>query len=112
MPRVSATAHGLGRSPTKFRPILAVVRGKRALDALQILKYMPSPAAYDVYKILQSAIANAENNHRMYTAGLKIVAVSANEGPRLRRFKARSRGRISPIIRRTSHVTVAVDEEA
>lgn len=112
MPRVIAKASGLGRSPTKFRPILDVVRGKRALDALQMLRYMPSPAAMDVYKVLRSAIANAENNYRMYTANLKVVDVAANEGPRLRRFKARSRGRVAPIIRRTSHIIIAVDEEA
>ncbi len=112
MPRVIAKAKGLGRSPTKFRPILDVVKGKKALEALQILRYMPSPAALDVAKVLRSAIANAENNYRMYTANLKVVAVSADEGPRLRRFKARSRGRTSPIIRRSSHVTITVDEEA
>jgi large subunit ribosomal protein L22 len=112
MARVIAKASGLGRSPTKFRPILAVVRGKRALDALQILRFMPSPAAFDVAKVLRSAIANAQNNHRMFTGNLKIVDVRADEGPRLRRFKARSRGRVNPIIHRSSHITIAVDEEA
>jgi large subunit ribosomal protein L22 len=112
MARVVAKASGLGRSPTKFRPILDVVRGKRALDALQILRFMPSPAALEVAKVVRSAIANAENNYRMFTGNLKIVAISADEGPRLRRFKARSRGRVSPIIRRSSHITVTVDEEA
>jgi len=112
MPRVVAKAHGLGRSPTKYRPILDVVRGKRALDALQMLRFMPSPAAMDVAKLLRSAIANAENNYRMFTGSLKIVAISADEGTRLRRFKARSRGRVSPVIHRQAHLTIAVDEEA
>lgn len=112
MPRITATARGLGRSPTKFRPILEVVKGKRAAEALQLLRFMPSPAAQEVAKVLRSAMANAENNHRMYVPALRVVAASADDGPRLRRFKARSRGRVSPVIRRTSHITIAVDEEA
>lgn len=109
--RIIAKAKGLRRSSTKLREIVDVVRGKSALEALQVLRFMPSPAAKEVAKVVQSAIANAENNYRMLPGNLKIVAISADPGPMLKRFKPRSRGRTSPILRRSCHVTVAVDEE-
>jgi large subunit ribosomal protein L22 len=110
--RVVARARGLRRSPTKFLPIIDEVRGKRAVEALDNLRFMPSPAAKEVAKVVRSALANAENNHQMFPANLKIVAIHADPGPMLKRFKPRSRGRVSPILRRTCHITVAVDEEA
>lgn len=109
--RVAATARGVHRSPTKVRPILDQVRGKRAAEALDMLRYMPSPAAQEVAKLVKSAMANAENNYNMLPANLTIVAISADAGPMLKRFKPRSRGRVSPILRRTCHLKVLVDEE-
>ena len=109
--RVIAKAKRLQRSPSKLQPIVDAVRGKPAAQAMEILRFMPSPAAREVAKVVKSAVANAENNHRMLPGNLKIVAIHADPGPTLKRFKPRSRGRVSPIIRRSSHLTVAVDEE-
>ena len=109
--RVIARVKGLRRSPTKVRLILDTVRGKPALLALEILRYLPSPAANEVAKVVKSAVANAENNYRMLPGRLKIVAISADPGPMLKRIRPRSRGRTSPILRRSCHITVTVDEE-
>ncbi|MBI2885806.1 MAG: 50S ribosomal protein L22 [Chloroflexi bacterium] len=110
--RVVAKASGLRRPATKVRLILDEVRGKPALLALEMLRYMPSPAAREVAKVVRSAVANAENNYRMLPGRLKIVEIAADEGPMFKRFRPRSRGRMSPILRRSCHVTVTVDEEA
>lgn len=107
--RVIARVKGLRRSASKIAPILDVVRGKPATDALNILAFMPSPAARDVAKVVKSAVANAENNYQMFPSSLKIVAIQVDGGPMLKRFKPRSRGRVSPILRRSCHITVAVD---
>ena len=71
--QVIARVKGLRRSASKIAPILDVVRGKRAMDALNVLAFMPSPAARDVAKVVKSAVANAENNHQMFPSTLKIV---------------------------------------
>lgn len=107
--RVIAKAKGLRRSASKIAPILDQVRGKPATEALQILQFMPSPAARDVAKVVRSAVANAENNYQMFRSTLKVVAIQVDGGPMLKRFKPRSRGRVSPILRRSCHITVAVD---
>ncbi len=109
---VIAKAKGLHRSPTKVRLILNEIRGKRAMEALEMLRFFPSPAAKEVAKVVRSAMANAENNHSMLPATLKIVTVQADAGPMLKRFRTRSRGRVSPVLKRSCHITVAVDEEA
>lgn len=110
--RVIAKARGLHRSPSKIAPILNAVRGQPAERALDVLRYMPSPAAREIAKVVKSAMSNAENNYRMFPANLKIVEIRADAGPMLKRFRPRSRGRVSPILHRTCHVTVVVDEEA
>ena len=88
-----------------------MVRGKKVDEALSVLKFTTSPAAAQVAKVVKSAAANAENELLARTADLRIVAIYANEGPRLKRFRARARGRVAQIIRRSSHITVVVDEE-
>ncbi len=107
---VKAKVKGLRRSPTKVRPILAVINGKPAATALEILRLLPSPAAVDVAKVVKAAMANAENNYGMLPARLRIITTQADAGPMFKRFKARARGRISPVIHRTCHITVSVDE--
>ena len=87
------------------------MRGQGAERALDILRFSASPAAREIAKVVKSAIANAENNYRMYPGSLKIVAIHADSGPMMKRFRPRSRGRVSPILHRTCHVTVVVDEE-
>ncbi len=109
--RVIAKAKGLHRSPSKVGPVLDAVRGQPALRALEVLRFMPSPAAREVYKVVKSAVSNAENNYRMFPGNLRIVTIHADAGPMLKRFRPRSRGRVSPILHRTCHVTVVVDDE-
>ncbi|MBI2909905.1 MAG: 50S ribosomal protein L22 [Chloroflexi bacterium] len=108
---VKATAKHTGLSPRKVRLIVDVVRGKKVDEALSILKYMPSPAARTVAKVVKSAAANAENNYQMIPADLRITRIAAEDARTLKRFRARARGRMSPILKRSSHITVFVQEE-
>jgi len=88
-----------------------MVRGKGIEDALTILKHTPLPGARVVAKVVQSAAANAENNLLLESEDLRIVGIYANKGPSLKRFRARARGRAGSIIKRSSHITVIVDQE-
>lgn len=108
---VSATAKYLRTSPRKLRPIVDTVRGKRVDDALVILRLLPSPAARTVAKVVKSAAANAENNYEMIPSDLRIVRIFVNEGRTLKRYRAGPRGRVKPILKRSSHITVVVEEE-
>ena len=108
---VRATATNTGISAQKIKPIADLVRGRNVEDALVTLRFMPSPAAAQVAKVVKSAAANAENELFLSPSDLKIVEIYANEGPSLKRFRARARGRAARIIKRSSHVTVVVDEE-
>jgi large subunit ribosomal protein L22 len=94
-----------------MRLLVDMVRGKKVDEALNLLKYTPTPKAKVVAKLVKSAAANAENNFQMDPAGLKIVSIFADEAPPLRRYRARSRGRASTIHKRSSHITVIVGEE-
>lgn len=111
---VKAIAKHIGISPQKVRLVIDTVRGKDAEEALEILRFMPNRAAEPVYKLVQSAIANAEENFGMEADDLFISRIYADEGPRTRlrpyggRFGAR--GRFKPIVRRTSHITVILAE--
>ena len=109
---VKAMAKNVGISPRKVRRVLSIVRGKKVGEALEILNFLLTPAAKEVAKTVKSAASNAENNDMMAQSDLRIVAIHADPGVVLRRFRARSRGRASRIIKRTSHITVLVDEEA
>ena len=108
---ISATAKDTGVSVTKMKLILDLVRGLNVEEALHILQFLPSPAAAKIAKVVRSAAANAENELFLNITDLKIVEVYANQGPSLKRFRARARGRANKIIKRNSHVTVVVDEE-
>ncbi len=99
-------------SPRKARLVADLIRGKRVDEAYRILRYTPKrKAARFIYKTLASAVANAENTKMMDVDILYVKEIYVNEGPRLRRWKARAMGRVRPIIRRTSHITVVVAEE-
>jgi large subunit ribosomal protein L22 len=100
------------QSARKVRLVVDRVRGMDALEALGVLKLMPQQAAKPVYKLLNSAVANAENNFGIAGADLYIVDISADEGPirRWRRFGAR--GRFKPIRKRSSHIRVILRERA
>lgn len=95
----------------KVKPIIDLVRGMPVDDALRTLRFMTSPVAARVAKVVKSAVANAENELIGRSADLRIIEIFANEGPRVKRFRARARGRVASIIRRNSHITVVVDEE-
>ena len=112
MPPVKATARQLGASTKRLKPILDLVRGKRVDEALDTLRFLSSPWAAAVAKVVQSAAANAENNLFMDRDNLRITSVVADPGRSIKRFRPRARGRMGRITKRSSHVTVVVDEEA
>ncbi len=94
----------------KLKPIIDLVRGRDVEEDLSTLRFLPSPAAAQVARVVKAAVANAENELYLSASDLKVVEIFANEGPRLKRFRARARGRASRIIKRNSHITVVVDE--
>jgi large subunit ribosomal protein L22 len=107
---VRATAKFIRSSPRKVRLVLDVVRGKPVQEALAILRFMPQHAAREVMSVVASAAANAENNFQMAPDELVITSIYANEGPTFKRFRAKARGQGTRILKRTSHITVVVDE--
>ncbi len=109
--RVKARARGVRVSPQKVRLILEALRGKSVDEALAILQFLPSPNARKVAKVLSSAVANAENNYQLSSSNLKVLEAFADDGPRLKRVRFKGRGRVNPILKRTSHITVVVGDE-
>ncbi len=108
---VSATARYLPVSARKVRLVLQQLPGKRVDEAMTMLRFLPTPHARLVAKVVRSAAANAENNYAIDVSELRIKRAYAGEARRLKRFKAKARGRVAPILHRTSHVTVVVEEE-
>ena len=108
---VKAVAKDTGLSTTRVRPLVNLVRGKKVDEALRLLQFTRTPKAKYLAKVVKSAAANAENNFQMDPADLRIVKIYVDEARVTRRFRARSRGRASPIIRHSSHITVIVSEE-
>lgn len=106
-----ATARFVRVSPMKARRVINLVRGKSVSEALSILKYAPQGAAEPVAKVVASAAANAENNFGLDRSSLVISEAYANEGPTMRRFRPRAQGRAFHIRKRTSHITVVVEEK-
>ena len=107
----NATAKNTGISAKKVKPIADLVRGKKVEEALKILEFITTPVASQVARVVKSASSNAENELLWRMSDLRIVEIYANEGSRLKRFRARARGRVGTINRRNSHITVVVDEE-
>jgi large subunit ribosomal protein L22 len=97
-------------SPTKVRPVMDLVRGKPVDRALAILRYMPHKAAREIARTIKSAAANAENNFEMTPDELVVKTIFADEGPAFKRFMPRARGRADHIRKRTTHITVIVDD--
>ncbi len=110
MEQVRAVARFVTMTPRKVRLVVDSVRGLRADDALAVLNFMPKAAAKPVYKVIRSAIGNAEDIG-LNRDELVITEIRADEGPRRmwRRFGAR--GRFKPIIKRSSHITVVLTEK-
>lgn len=97
-------------APRKVRRVVDLVRGKYVDEALAILRFLPSRAAKPVSKVIQSAAANAENNDGMNPELLKVSAAMVDQGPSLKRIKPRAMGRAYRILKRSSHITVYVQE--
>lgn len=95
-------------SPQKCRLVADQVRGMPVEQALTLLSFSPKKAANIVRKVLESAIANAEHNEGADIDELKVSAICVDEGPVLKRFNARAKGRADRILKRTSHITVTV----
>jgi large subunit ribosomal protein L22 len=109
--QVSATARRLQISPQKARLVVDQVRGKPVADALDILNFSTKKGAVLVRKVLESAIANAENNEGADIDELKVSEVFVNEGMTMKRIKPRAKGRADRILKRSSHITVTVTDE-
>ncbi|MBE9514816.1 MAG: 50S ribosomal protein L22 [Chloroflexi bacterium] len=108
--KVRAMAEDVGISPQKVRLTINMVRGKKVDEALRILSFLPTPTAKAVAKVVRSAAANAENSFQMSPAELRITDIFADQGHTLKRFRPQSRGRASPILKRSSRITVFVAE--
>ena len=107
---VTATAKYVRVAPRKARQVVELIRGKSVKDARAILMLTPRAASPVVGKVLASAVANAENNNDLVAEDLYVAQAFVDEGPTLRRFKPRAMGRATRIRKRTSHITVSVDE--
>jgi large subunit ribosomal protein L22 len=107
---VSATAKYLPVSPRKIRLVLEQLPGKSVDEAMTLLRFLPTPHARLVAKVLKSAASNAENNFAMDAAELRVKRAYAGAGSTLKRFRPKTRGRIGSNDHRTSHVTVVVEE--
>ena len=109
--RPRAIAKNLGVSPSKVRVVLNIIRGKDYNEALAILKNMPNVGAEYSVKVLESAGANAENNLGMNKANLYVAECYADGAATLKRFQPVSKGRAHSIKKRTSHITIILDEK-
>jgi len=107
---VKATAKTIRHPARKVRIVLDLIRGKDANEALGILKFTPNHAARDIAKVLKSAMANASHNNQLDSSKLYVKECFANEGVTIKRFMPRAKGRATPIMKRTSHITVVVEE--
>jgi large subunit ribosomal protein L22 len=107
-PVVRASARYLRVAPRKARLVADQVRGMTTTEATALLRFSPRGAAREIQKLIESAMANAENNHELVADEMRVVELNVDEGPTLRRWRARARGRATPIEKRTCHVSVAL----
>jgi large subunit ribosomal protein L22 len=109
LPGARAIARYVRISPTKARRVIDLVRGLPAKEALTVLQFAPQAASEPVYKVLASAVANAENNERLDPDSLLVSEAFVDEGPTIKRFRPRAQGRAYRIRKRTCHITIAVE---
>src|SRR5262249_42483043 len=111
-PYVGATAKFVKVTPRKARLVVDHIRGRSVPEARTILAFMPRAAARDVEKVLRSAVANAESNPNLRWSGddLYISAVYVDEGPTLKRWQQRARGRVNQTLKRPCHITIKLEE--
>ena len=108
--RPYATVRYVRISSRKVKIVIDLIRGKNVGEALSILEFTPKAATEPVAKLLKSAIANPENNLGMDSSNLYVAEVYANQGPTLKRLRARAQGRANRIRKRTSHISIVLDE--
>lgn len=108
-PGAYAIAKHVRMSPTKVRRVIDLVRGMSARDALTTLKFAPQAASEPVYKVVASAMANAESSEGLRQDDLYISQAFVDEGVTLRRIRPRAKGSASRILKRASHITVVVE---
>ena len=106
---VTAKSKYIRQSPYKVRLVLNLIRGLNVNEALNILTFTKRKAATDIKQLLESAIANAENNLGLSSANLEITKAIADEGPTLKRFRPRARGSAGRINKRTSHILIELE---
>ena len=107
-PLVRASARYVRIAPRKVRVVADQIRGKDVEEALALLSFSPRGAAETLRKVVESAAANAENNFDLDPEEMKIAQISVDEGPTMRRFRPRARGRASRIDKRTCHINMAL----
>ena len=108
-PTATARARYVRVSPTKARRVVDLVRGLPAREALDVLKFAPQDASEQIYKVVASAVANAEHNGHLDPEALVVSEAYVDEGPTLKRFRPRAQGRAYRIRKRTSHITIVVE---
>ncbi len=108
--RPKAHANHVRISPRKAQVVLDLIRGKSVAEAQAILAFTPRSASPIIEKVLNSAVANAENNLELNREDLIVAECYANQGPTLKRFQPVSHGRAHHILKRTSHITVVLDQ--
>ena len=106
-----AKLKGTRISPQKARLIADLVRGKNAETAINTLRFMPKKGARIIRKVLESAVANASQNEAIDVDTLYVKTIFVDGGPMLRRIRPRAMGRASRILKRSSHITVVLDEQ-
>ncbi len=106
-----ASAKVVRIAPRKARLVIDLIRGKKIDEAMMALKSVNHKAVSLIEKVINSAVANAENNHEMKKENLYIKEAYVNEGPTMKRARMGSRGNVDPIKKRTSHITVVVSDE-
>lgn len=106
----AATLKFLRMAPRKVRLVADLVRGKRVEEALKTLRFTRKSACLPLKKLIESAVANAENNHGLDIDVLRVKEIRVEEGPTLKRFQPRAQGRAFRIRKRTSHISVTLAE--
>jgi large subunit ribosomal protein L22 len=107
---VTAKARFIRMSPRKVRLVAGLIRGLDVTEAMAQLKFSPKAAVRPVAKLVESAVANANHNHHLSTDGLFIKAIMVDDGPTLKRWRARAFGRAASIRKRTSHISIVLGE--
>jgi large subunit ribosomal protein L22 len=107
---IKAKARYIKVSPRKTRNVADNIRSRPVEDALNILKFTPKKPARELYKVLYAAVSNAENTSSLDVDSLFVKAVKIDEGPTMKRIRPRAMGRATRILKRTSHITLVLDE--